>query len=580
MLDRPFRPTGVSALAATLLAVSGASAQQAAPRDATARELARRLPALMESAEIPGLAAAFVRDGEVAWLGSFGVRSRESGAPVTRTTVFQAASLSKPVFAYAVMRLVERGHLELDRPLADYRPHPRLGHEPRSRTITARMVMSHSTGLPNWGGDTLDLAFDPGTGFGYSGEGYVYLQQVVEEITGRPLEEVVRREVFEPLGMERSSFVWRPRFAGDVALGHDALGRAGELQRRDEANAAASLLTTAGDYGRFVAAVLSGTGLEAETHRQMLEPQVRAEVSHASEEENAQIRWALGWGAHRSDPRSLWHWGDNGDHEAFVAAFPERGRGIVYFANSTHGMSIAEEVTRLVSGARHWGPAWAGYERHDDPARVARRGLLEELRTSGREAGMARLRAVRERSPELFDEEMATRLAFLLHQAELDAAAVAVLEEAAEALPASSAVREDLAEALMASGRFGAARDVLKGLAASSDEEAAERYRNQVAWVEARLEARREPVDVEPRQLRSYAGVYGQRRVTLEDSKLFYRREGNRRFRLVALDRHTFRLVGLETFRLRFVTDGSGPAAKVVGLYYDGRRDESVRDGS
>lgn len=571
-------------LAAALLFTAPLAARQADSRpgpaaapDSTPLELARRLPVLLESAEIPGLSAAQVADGRVAWAGAFGVRSAATGAPVDQATVFQAASLSKPVFAYLVMRLVDRGVLELDRPLAEYRPHPRLAHEPRYREITARMVLSHRTGMPNWGGDRLELAFDPGTGFGYSGEGYVYLQRVVEELTGLGLEALARREVFGPLGMERSAYVWQPRFEANATVGHDEAGNAGELARHEEANAAASLLTTARDFGRFVAAVLAGTGLSAEAHRTMLAPAGRAEVDHASAEENARIRWALGWGVQTGEPRSLWHWGDNGSHKAFVIAFPESGTAVVYFANSTHGLAIAEEVVGLAGGGHHWGPAWAGYEPHDDPGRLARRELLRVFREEGREAGLGRWSRLLAEAPEQADAELATGLARLLHLAERDGAAVAVLEEATGAFPDAPSVREELAAAYQTAGRFADAWRVLEELAAGTDGEAAERYRRQAAWVERRIAVEREPVTVPEGRLRAYAGDYGPRHVTYEDATLSYQREGSRRFRLVPLDARTFRLEGLETFRLRFVTGGGGRAVKVVGLYYDGRTDENER---
>ena len=137
--------------------------------------------------------------------------------PLDTATIFEAASLSKPVFAYLVLRLADRGEFDLDRPLLEMLEYPRVAHDERSKRITARMVLSHGTGLPNWGGERLTLQFDPGTAYGYSGEGFVFLQKAIERVTGRSLEALARREVFQPLGMTRSSFVWQERFAGNAA---------------------------------------------------------------------------------------------------------------------------------------------------------------------------------------------------------------------------------------------------------------------------------------------------------------------------------------------------------------------------
>lgn len=194
--------------------------QPAAPLPDTAA-LSREIPALMAAADIPGLSVAMVQQGRVVWTGAFGTRNDPGRTPVDQETIFEAASLSKPVFAYLVLRLADRRAFDLDRPLAQLVEYPRLAHDPRAGRITARMVLAHATGLPNWGGDTLTLGFDPGTAYGYSGEGFVYLQRAVERVTGRSLEQLARQEVFEPLGMTRSGYRWRPAFGDDAAYGTD-----------------------------------------------------------------------------------------------------------------------------------------------------------------------------------------------------------------------------------------------------------------------------------------------------------------------------------------------------------------------
>ncbi|NIV95701.1 serine hydrolase, partial [candidate division KSB1 bacterium] len=159
------------------------------------------IPQLMDKAQIPGLSIALIKDAEVLWNGSFGVKSLESNQAVNDSTIFQAASLSKAVFAYAVLKMVERGDLLLDTPLSHYLPD--YVDDERIDQITARIVLSHTTGFPNWrprDGD-LEIHFMPGSKFSYSGEGYVYLQKVIEHITGLTLNEFMKQNVFEPLGM-------------------------------------------------------------------------------------------------------------------------------------------------------------------------------------------------------------------------------------------------------------------------------------------------------------------------------------------------------------------------------------------
>src|SRR6185295_2724162 len=102
-----------------------------------------------------------------------------TGRPVDPRTIFEAASISKPIVALGALDLVRRGALSLDTPLDAYLPEPYLPVDRRASTITARMVLGHTTGFPNWRprGEPLALLRDPGTRFGYSGEGYVYLQR-------------------------------------------------------------------------------------------------------------------------------------------------------------------------------------------------------------------------------------------------------------------------------------------------------------------------------------------------------------------------------------------------------------------
>lgn len=166
--------------------------------------------------------------------------------------------MSKPVFAYAVLKLVDQGKLGLDVPLTKYLPRRYLEGDARLDAITARIVLSHRTGFPNWRGDgnALKILFPPGERFSYSGEGIVYLQRVVEQIAGKPLDDVMREQVFAPLGMTSSSHVWRADYDARAATGHDADGQPRPLWKPREAVAAASLNTTAKDYARFVAAIL------------------------------------------------------------------------------------------------------------------------------------------------------------------------------------------------------------------------------------------------------------------------------------------------------------------------------------
>ncbi len=188
-------------------------------------EIASAVETLMDQGRVPGASIAMIRNGELVGARGLGLADASAGTPVTAETLFEAASLSKPVFAYMVLKLAERGELDLDRPLSEILPHPDLD-DPRRDQLTARQVLSHTTGLPNWrpgrwsdNPGPLVLSFDPGSRFSYSGEGFEYLRRVVEKLTGSGLEDLATREIFEPLGMSSTkSLELNPENSNAVAM--------------------------------------------------------------------------------------------------------------------------------------------------------------------------------------------------------------------------------------------------------------------------------------------------------------------------------------------------------------------------
>jgi CubicO group peptidase (beta-lactamase class C family) len=326
---------------------------------ATNLQLEKDVPELMKKYAVPGLAIAVIRGGKTTWVHGFGIKEAATGRPVTGDTVFEAASLSKPVFAYGVLKLVEQGKLGLDVPLTTYLPKPFVAGDERLARITARIVLSHRTGFPNWPADdgSVSIYFTPGERFSYSGEGYIYLQRVVEQITGKPLNKYMTEAVFTPLGMTSSSYVWRTDFDALTATGHDADGKPTELWKPTEAGAASTLNTTAKDYALFVEAVLCGKGLKPAILREMETPEIALDlecricIKHGPKQLSKNLFWGLGWGIERKDGSdALWHWGDNGAFKGFVMADPKTKSGVVMFANSENGLEIAKPLTNEVMG--------------------------------------------------------------------------------------------------------------------------------------------------------------------------------------------------------------------------------------
>ena len=510
---------------------------------------------------------AVVRDGRVVWAGAFGTRNDSAQTPVDTATVFEAASLSKPVFAYLVLRLVDRGELDLDRPLAEMLEYRRLPHDERARRITARLVLSHGTGLPNWGGEQLTLQFEPGTAYGYSGEGFVYLQKAIERATGHSLEALARREVFEPLGMTRSSYTWQERFEGNAASAKDWLWRAAPIDRWVEPNAAYTLLTTAPDYARFVAAVLTGRGLSPATWQAFLTP-VR--------ETSPGIAVGLGVRVENGpDGRIFYHSGNNGRRfTCYMTGDVRRGTGLVYFTNASNGTSLVEALAGPVfpgTSSRHR----AEYDRFDDPRLVAIRSIQRAAVEAGADAARARLERVRaDSSAHLSSDDMLAVGEFFAGRG-LAPLSIEVLEQAVADTPRSGTARLSLGRAQEVAGRLDRALESYRrAQALGVDREETERL---IRWVEERLAARARPVAVDPRTLARYPGRYAERRVTLREGRLFYSGGAYPASPLTPMTERLFEVAAEPTSRVRFDDAGAGRAARIVVLYSDGTADQATR---
>ena len=442
-----------------LLAAISVDAQSPRAPEACTREykaLVSGLPALMDSAGIPGIALALIEAGTVADVRGVG-RADSLRRVSGRRTVFEAASLSKPVIAYAALKLVDAGKLDLDRPLTTYRRNPDFHGDPRADLVTARMVLNHTTGLQNEriGTDSLKFSFTPGVRYQYSGEGYVVLGRVIEAITRTSLATAMRRLVFQPLGMNRSSFVWEQRFASDAAIGHGRFSEPRRPTRPLSARAPSSLHTTASDYALFLRALLNGTGLKPSTLRLMIRPAI--EISPG-------VAWGLGWAIETgSRGVSLAHHGDNSNSGFTSFALLDVGRrcGLVYFANSVNGLSIVREMARAISGS-HPAPELLTYERYSSPGSLTRTRVAHALRTRSIEDVLTWLRELRVADTASAPERLLNDLGYVLLAQGRPTDAVRVFTENTNAFPGSGNAYDSLGDAYLALGDAAAAGDAFE----------------------------------------------------------------------------------------------------------------------
>lgn len=319
-------------------------------RRIASRVIERLVPELMQRHHTPGVSIALIEDAEVVATHCFGTASAASEKPVGPETVFEACSMSKPLCAYSALKLVTDGRLELDRPLVEYLKQDYLDDEPRHRQITARMVLQHTTGMPNWraggwrSGGPISLNFDPDSQYGYSGEGFLFLQRAIEAVIEEPFADWVRRELLIPSGLKRTSYAALKPYTDDYAAGHD---RDGQVIPRDglfeQANAAYTLTTTPAEYAQFLTWLMAtdrqdAFQIDAKWIHEMLQPAVPTG-------EPGQWR-GLGWVVTRNTFRTdLSHSGSNGTGFRCNCRFDVQNRsGIVIMTNSLAGAGVWEEL--------------------------------------------------------------------------------------------------------------------------------------------------------------------------------------------------------------------------------------------
>ncbi len=348
--------------------------------------IGRAVQSAFERSGVAAASVALVGPGGLLYTRTIGTRAGGDTSPADERTVFRAASLGKSVFAYLVFTLVRDGRLDLDRPLHEYLPKPLaeypeyadLDGDIRYRAITARIALSHRTGFPNWRWQTKDrklrFLFTPGEQFLYSGEGYRYLQFVVEHIAGTDLETLARDRVFRPLGMARSSYAWQEEYGTNCAIDRGPIERMLGPDILKRPNCAGSLLTTAADYGRFLAAMLGSAALPARLRDEMLGPETAVAGEHlfgppvpAAPARGAEPDrfWCLGWGGFRSAAGVVrFHVGyDSPEFENYAVLYLDQGLGLVVL--TAGGLGPAASVPSFVEAVI--GPtdtpfAWAGYE--------------------------------------------------------------------------------------------------------------------------------------------------------------------------------------------------------------------------
>nr|MBD3622969.1 serine hydrolase [Sunxiuqinia sp.] len=358
-------------------------------------ELDKRVQTLVDTAKVTGFTLTVYNQDSVAYQKSFGYSKFDSKDSLKVNQVFYGASLSKAVFGYLVAQLAHERIIDLDKPLQDYLDVPipemkfdkewrgfkNLAGDPRYKEITARMCLSHTTGLPNWRwisrtevftpeGDIL-FYFDPGTEYSYSGEGMMLLQYVIERITGKGLEQLARERVFDPLGMDMTSYVWQERFENNYCYGHTTEQKIIDKDTADEAGAAGSMETTPTDYSKFMEHILSLESDNSPVTALIFKPNIsihskkqfgEMSLEKTNENDDINLSYGLGWGIFTTPyGQGYFKEGHGEGFQHYSVIFPEKDLGILLMSNSDNAESIFKDVLEIAIGDTYTPWFWENY---------------------------------------------------------------------------------------------------------------------------------------------------------------------------------------------------------------------------
>lgn len=356
----------------------------------SASSLDLKIESLMKAAEVHGLSITIFNHHEPVYKKTFGYKRLDTKEPIQTGTNIYGASLSKSVFAVLVMKLVEEGLLDLDKPLQDYLDKPIYEYTPTKKwhdhyrdlesdslykKITARMCLAHTTGFHNWRwyepDQKLRVNFTPGTRYSYSGEGMVYLQVVLEHMLDRSLEDMMQEKIFQPLGMTMTSYTWQSRFEQDYCLGHNTEGGLYEKDKDNEARSASTLETTLDDYTLFTRAVLKNSLLKASSTEEMFRPQIKIRtiqqfgllsLRDSSANDAIDLSYGLGWVLLKSPyGTGAFKEGHGDGFQHYSILFPKAGTGIIIMSNSDNAESIFKELLETAIGDRFTPWYWENY---------------------------------------------------------------------------------------------------------------------------------------------------------------------------------------------------------------------------
>ncbi|MGX1930153.1 serine hydrolase [Flagellimonas sp. 2504JD4-2] len=311
--------------------------------DATKQEVDQVIEAYREFYNIPGVSLALIKEGQVVYHKTYGVKNSETKEAVNEKTLFEAASITKPVFAFVVLRLADRNIIDLDKPLHEYLPFEQLAKYPEYKKMTARHVLIHRSGLPNWG---IEMINEPGEKYGYSGEGFEYLKRVVVKITGKPIEQILDEELIAPNGLYHMEFSDSEVLREVVSNGHVG-GRPTNWGIPQEAGMAFSMHTEANAFAKYAQTILERKGLKPKTYSDFLTIHTESNSEYWNYPDKTEGA-GLGIFIRKTDyGDTFFHGGNNGDFKCQFEMYDKLKMGYIIYTNSDTGSELTIDTWEI-----------------------------------------------------------------------------------------------------------------------------------------------------------------------------------------------------------------------------------------
>ncbi|MCK7590574.1 class A beta-lactamase-related serine hydrolase [Subsaxibacter sp. CAU 1640] len=308
---------------------------------------------LLKDNHVPALGLGVINNGKLTRVQVYGTLDTKQTAPYN--AIFKVASLTKPVFALTVLKLIDNGMLDMDEPLHNHWIDPDIKNDKRYEKLTPKIVLTHQTGFPNWrymtDSNKLAFEFEPGTKYQYSGEGFEYLRKAIENKLGKSIEDLAKTYLFDPLQMNDTRFWWDEKMdASRYAQNFDENGAPLPTEKYYDANAAANLLTTVEDYGTFLEYLINGAGLSETLYQELIKHQVKLR-----EQDYFGLGWEILTGFSDAE-EALLHTGKDPGVSTLAIWFPKSKNGYLIFLNGDHVNAIYEELLtkQLYLGKELW----------------------------------------------------------------------------------------------------------------------------------------------------------------------------------------------------------------------------------